>query len=133
MKINEILELDADQPEKEMSPYIQKMKNSLVDYLSSLNATGAQKAIPTKKMVGFLRRMGYDATPEQIDDLLSDTAFGGDPEKVNVAGKPRDAMKGRDPEFNKKKVSSMAQQQIRKSNFDHNDFGNKDWRKGGVI
>ncbi len=116
MKINEILDLDQDQDQdqEEMSPYIQKMKNSLVDYLSSLNATGAQKPIPTQMMVNFLRRMGYDATPEQVDDLLADTAFGGDPEQVNVAGKPRDAMKGRDPEFNRKKVSSMAKQQIKR-------------------
>ncbi len=113
MKINEILlELDADQ--EEMSPYVQKMKSSLVDYLSSLNATGAQRPIPTQMMVNFLKRLNYDVTPEQIDDLLSDTVFGGDPDQVNVAGEPRDVMKGRDPEFNKKKVSSMARQQIRK-------------------
>lgn len=113
MKINEILELDVDQ-EEELSPYIQRMKDVLLDYLSSLNATGAQRPIPTQMMVNFLKRQNYDVTPEQVDDLLSDTAFGGDPEQVNVAGKPRDVMKGRDPEFNKKKVSSMARQQIRK-------------------
>lgn len=112
MKINEILEPDDGQ--KEMSPYVEKMKNALVDYLSSLNATGAQKPIPTQMMANFLKRLGYDVTPEQVDELLSDTVFGGDPEQVNVAGEPRDVARGRDPEFNRKKVSSMAKQQIRK-------------------
>ncbi len=112
MKINEILEPDVDQ--EEMSPYIERMKNSLVDYLSSLNATGAQKPIPTQMMVGFLKRLGYDVTSEQVDELLSDTVFGGEPDKVNIAGEPRDVARGRDPEFNRKKVSSMAKQQIRK-------------------
>lgn len=111
MKINEIL-LELDQ--EEMSPYTQRMKDVLLDYLSSLNATRAKRPIPIQMMVNFLRRQSYDVTPEQVDDLLKDTAFGGDPEQVNIAGKPRDVAKGRDPAFNKKKVASMARHQIRK-------------------
>ncbi len=120
MKINEILDLDPqpgapeNEVEMEMSPYIQKMKDTLIDYLASLKATGAQRPIPTQMMVNFLKRQSYDVTPEQVDDLLADTPFGGEPEKVNVAGEPREVMKGRDPAFNQKKVKSMAKQKIKK-------------------
>ena len=115
MKINEILEFAPPVGEPaEMSPYTQRMKDTLVDYLSSLNATGAQKDIPTQMMVNFLKRQSYDVTPEQIDQLLADTPFAGDSEKINVAGEPQGVMKGRDPEFNKKKVKSMANQKIKK-------------------
>lgn len=140
MKINEILELDAepgapgDEPEMEMSPYVEKIKGTLVDYLASLHATGAQKPLPTQMMVNFLKRMGHDVTPEQVDELLADTPFGGSPDEINIAGSQQGDMKGRrDPEFNKQKVKSMANQKIKKTDFDHNDFGDKDWRKGGVI
>lgn len=120
MKIKEILvEFEADQydadGDDETSPYVEKMKNDLIDYLSSLSATGSKTPVATEKMVHFLRRQGYDVTPAQIVDMLDDTAFGADPDKIDMRGlEPRDAMRGRDPEFSKQKVSAMARQQIRK-------------------
>ena len=120
MKINEILDLDPqpgapeNEVEMEMSPYIEKMKATLIDYLASVHATGAQRPLPTQMMVNFLKRQGHDVTPDQVDQLLADTPFGGaKPDEINVAGGPKDALNGRDPAFNKQKVKSMAQQKIR--------------------
>lgn len=119
MKIKEILKEFEDNGDddggEEQSPYAIRMKDELVNYLSSLNATGAQTPIPTVKMVGFLKRMGYDVTEMQIADMLDDTAFGADPEKIDIKGQePRDAMNGYDPEFNKKKVKSMSKRMLKK-------------------
>ena len=120
MKIKEILrefapnDLDPD-GDTEMSPYVERMKNELVNYLSTLSATGAQGPIPTAKMVGFLKRQGYDVAPADVIDMLDGTAFSADPSKIDMKGAaPGVPGKGRDPEFNRKKVKSMANQKIKK-------------------
>ena len=111
MRFYEIITEDDNNDE---SQTVEQMKIDLIDYLTSLAATGLRSDIDTNKIVDFMAQLGYDVNEAQISDLLAGTAFSADPEKVQV-NQMDPAMQGkanRSRDFDKKKVKNLSQKEI---------------------
>ena len=107
--------VDDDKSDSE-SDIIINMKSDLIDYLTSLSATGAKGDIPTKKLVSFMQHLGYDVNEPQIADLLQGTAFDADSHTVSI--NKIDDTEGKrfkhNKQLDKKKVNTMARGQLDK-------------------
>ncbi len=114
MRFSEIIFEENDNDDNEESQTLEQMKIDLVDYLTSLAATGLRSDIKTSKIVDFMARLGYDINDAQISDLLVGTAFSADPERVKV-NQLDPAIQGkanRSRDFDKRKVTNMARKEL---------------------
>jgi len=113
MRFSEII-LEKDNEDEKESDVVERMKSDLIDYLTSLSATGARGKIPTKKIVKFMQGLGYDVNPVQVSDLLQGSAFSADSDSVDINQQDDEVglRAKRDKNFDKKKVNAMAKDQI---------------------
>ena len=107
MKIREILS-------EEKSEYVKEFERMLIDYLTSLKATGMHDKISTDKISNFMKSQGFDATPAQISDILQNTAFSGDENEVSLSRIDTDKDDVDSDDIDRSKVKKMSQKQLKK-------------------
>ena len=119
MKIFELFE-DAIDPTQDGSVYLQKLQSTTLDYLVSLFANGPEEVL-AKQVLVFLKNLGHDVTIETLPELLDNTEFVLNGDKIQKAqddmmppdvGMPGTEQGQEQPSFADQKISNMARNEI---------------------
>lgn len=123
MKIFEVFD------EEQTSVYQMKLQSKVLDYLTSVTAIGAE-TIHVNQLINAFSKHSIDIREEQIDDLLMDTGFEKQGDKIvrtgsdemeepDLTDKKSDQMANdaeKEDDMRDQKVSNMAQNQLAKDN-----------------
>lgn len=94
------------------SNYTDEMYNILTDYLTAASATSVSDTLPMAKIIKFMRTNGFYVTARQIVDILSDTAYNADIDKVSLSSASMDASEESPEIDSEKKVDDMAKDEV---------------------
>jgi len=110
MKIKEII-VEFD----DTSKYGNEVQNELVNHLSSIAGTGITAPISVMKVAHYMRSLGFDVLPEQIDDILAGTGFEVNGETIEHTANPTELdPKAKSADIQGNKVSQMASKQLKR-------------------